>query len=291
MSQPKSLIVGAAGQVGVVLTNLLGDRALPSFRTAPSETSLVLNLAALAKDPGLAQRVLGPLHLDAVYCVGGATDVERCESDVDWAMDTNCYGPAVLAAAARHIPFVYFSTEYVFDGKNGPYTETDPTNAISVYGRSKLEGEQRVLDAHPNALVLRTTVVYGQDQQRKNFLYTLLRLLGSGQTMRVPTDQISSPTYNQDLAHAAVELVCAGQTGIFHVCGPDVISRFDFAILASGILGLDASLLQPVATADLNQRAARPLRAGMLIHKLTSTLPHVRMRPNKEAITEWARLK
>ena len=289
MNTAKSLIVGANGQVGAAILSTLGDHALGAGRVSTADLPLSVDLVAMARRPALASELLASLPLDAVYCVGGATDVERCESDVDWAMETNCYGPAALAAAASHLPFVYFSTEYVFDGVQGPYTETDPTNPLSVYGRSKFEGEQRILDAHPNPLVLRTTVVYGPDRQRKSFLYTLKRLLTSGQTMRVPVDQISTPTYNEDLASATVELVRLGASGIFHVCGPDVLSRYDFALQAVQILDLDASLIKGVTTAELNQKAPRPLNAGLLTEKLRKILHHTHIRTNAQAIEAWRR--
>ena len=289
MSGPRPLIVGAAGQVGGALVSLLGKSTIAAGRLPTKDGSPYVDLAALAHDPAGARKVLAPLDLSAVYCVGGATDVERCESEVSWAMDTNCYGPAELASASRGLPFVYFSTEYVFDGGNGPYRETDPTSALSAYGRSKLEGERRILDAHPSPLIVRTTVVYGPDRQGKNFLYTLRRLLSSGKSMRIPIDQVSTPTYNVDLAQATVDLIAMGASGIYHVCGPEIISRYEFAKLAASILGLDSSLLLPVTTAELNQRAPRPLKAGLRTDKLRSTLGRSPVRSNHDAIAAWKR--
>jgi len=283
----RSLVVGATGQVGAALLPLLKDGAIASRRVQTGDGAPCIDLAELAARPSLAHEALAPHNLSAIYCVGGATDVERCESDVAWAMDTNCYGPAALAAASTVLPFVYFSTEYVFDGNNGPYVETDATNALSVYGRSKLEGERRILDAHPNPLIVRTTVVYGPDRQAKNFLYTLRRMLSEGQTMRVAADQISTPTYNADLARATVELVERGASGLFHISGREILSRYDFAKLAASVLGLDGTLLLPISTVALNQRAPRPLNAGLLTNKLRATLRHTTMRSNAEAIAAW----
>lgn len=287
---PRPLVVGSAGQVGAVLLKQLGSSAIAANRT-PNETNApVVDLAALSHHPETAAKILDDLQPTSILCVGGATDVERCETDPAWATDTNCNGPAALARTARHIPFVFFSTDYVFDGSDqnpGPYSEDAPTNPLSVYGRSKLEGEHAVAAAHPSPLILRTNVVFGPDRQRKNFLYTLHRLLSAGTTMRVPTDQLSTPTYNEDLAAATLALASAGHTGLFHISGRELLSRYDFALLAADILSLDASLIQPILTSELNQRAARPLRGGLRIDKLLTTLPTLKIRTTRHAIEDW----
>jgi dTDP-4-dehydrorhamnose reductase len=287
----RPLVVGAAGQVGKALTAALGPAALKAGRAPAHDDWLQIDLAALAHGPSATASALSSLNLSAIYCVGGATDVERCETDSAWAMDTNCHGPVALAQASGNIPFVFFSTDYVFDGgaatPPGPYDENAATNALSVYGRSKLLGEQGVLSARPDALILRTTGVYGPDSQQKNFLYTLRRLLSSGQTMRVPSDQLSTPTYNEDLANAAIGLIQAGQSGVFNVAGPDLLSRYDFALQAASMLGLDATLLEAIPTSALNQKAPRPLASGLLIDKLRNTLPSLRIHTTTEAIEAW----
>ena len=285
--EARSLVVGANGQVGRALLRVLGPAALPAGRSAHEDGWVQCDLAQCAHDPDAAARALHGLNLSAIYCVGGATDVERCEIDIPWAMETNCDGPAALARASKGLPFVFFSTDYIFDGVAGPYDEQAPTNPLSVYGRSKLLGEQAVLAARPDALIIRTSVVYGYDAQRKNFLYTLSRLLRAGTPMRIADDQISSPTYNEDLARATVALMDRGHHGIFNVVGPEVMSRFDFALLGADVLGLDRSLLSPLKTSELNQRAARPLASGMKIGKLQAALPDVPMRLNAEGIRAW----
>jgi dTDP-4-dehydrorhamnose reductase len=213
--------------------------------------------------------------------------VERCESDPAWATAANHTGPLALARAASNIPFIFFSTDYVFDGAAGPYAEADDPNPLSVYGRSKLDGERSILDAHPTALVLRTTTVYGPDPQHKNFLYTLQRLLSDGKPMRVPTDQLATPTYNDDLAAASIALVEQGHTGLLHIAGPDFLSRYDFALEACKILGLDPSTMSPVTTPELHQKAARPLLGGLRIDKLQSLLGPQCMRPTAQGVRDW----
>ncbi|HEY4009666.1 MAG TPA: SDR family oxidoreductase [Acidobacteriaceae bacterium] len=287
---PESILVlGASGQLGAAFCRQLGDAALPAARRPPSPDWITLDLNTLTASPdGLVER----LGLTAIICSAGATDVERCETDRDWADAANHLGPLALARAAANarIPFVFYSTDYVFDGSAehpGPYREDAPTNPLSVYGVTKLLGEIEILKANPSALVLRTTTVYGPDPQGKNFLYTLRRLLSCGQTMRVPTDQLATPTYNEDLATATIALLRGGHSGLFHAAGPEMLARIDFARLACRLLSLDESLLIPLTTPELNQRAARPLLGGLDATKLNATLGRHFFRTPEQGILDW----
>jgi dTDP-4-dehydrorhamnose reductase len=129
-----------------------------------------------------------------------------------------------------------------------------------------------VREANPRAVVIRTTVVYGPEPQGKNFVYQLLRRVRAGEGMRVPVDQVSSPTYNRDLAAASVELAERDLAGVINIAGDGVLDRFAFARLACEVFGLDATSIDPVGTAALGQRAKRPLRAGLRIDRARATL-------------------
>ncbi len=183
-------------------------------------------------------------------------------------------------------PYSY-STEYVFDGVAGPYDEEDLTRPLSVYGISKLEGERAVLEADPNALIVRTTVVYGPERQGKNFAFQVIRHLGAGRRFRVPDDQVSTPTYNRDLAGATAELMERGAHGIWHVVGSEHMSRAELATRMARALDLDESLLDSTATSDLGQVAPRPLRAGLINHKLTDFLTDWRVHSVEESMAHW----
>eukprot|EP00931_Biecheleriopsis_adriatica_P083882 TRINITY_DN57571_c0_g1_i1.p1 TRINITY_DN57571_c0_g1~~TRINITY_DN57571_c0_g1_i1.p1 ORF type:complete len:198 (+),score=26.94 TRINITY_DN57571_c0_g1_i1:89-595(+) len=148
--------------------------------------------------------------------------------------------------------------------------------------------EARVLEIDPSALILRTTVVYGPERQGKNFIYQLCKKLMAEDVVRVVTDQISTPTYNRDLAVLTRLLVEAGACGIFNACGEELLSRYDFAVHAAESLGLDASCIEPCLTADLKQRARRPLKAGMRMEKAISFLGgRFRPRTVRKAIEDW----
>jgi dTDP-4-dehydrorhamnose reductase len=270
-----------------MLHRLGRERCLVTSRRPNSPNELYLDLAVLAT-PEDAKRALEAHPLEAIYCIAGMTNVEGCEDAPEVAGFVNCRGPATLAtvAARRNIPFVYFSTEYVFDGIAGPYLEEDATNPLSVYGKTKWQGELAVLAACPHALILRTTVVYGHDFGQKNFVYSLMRSLSAGRTMRVPEDQISTPTYNRDLAFATIALTERRASGIFHACGPERMNRLEFARGVADFLSLDAGLLQGMPTTAMAQKAPRPLNAGLSTEKLRSQHPDLLMRTLAQALTD-----
>lgn len=274
------------------LSERRGPEAVLATTRRAREGWLQLDFAELATIEQAAA-LLDGYELDGIYCVAGMTAVDACEDEPELAFRTNARGPGVLAAYAqqRAVPFVYFSTEYVFDGAAdhpGPYAEDAAVRPLSVYGKSKLAGEEAVGAACAGALVLRTTVVYGPDAREKNYLYSLMRNLATGTAMRVPEDQVSTPTYNVDLIGAALGLVECGASGVFHVCGPELLGRLQFAEAVAERLGLDRSLLEGVSTAELGQRAPRPLAAGLATGKLRSLYPQLRMRSVAEAMEDCA---
>ena len=287
----RPLIVGASGQVGTALYQAFerrgrGERVMRSSREARPGW-LRLDLAEIADNNG--PTLLDELTPDLILCTGGMTFVDGCETNSEASTKANHTGPAALARyAQRHgASFVFFSTDYVFSGSPespGPYAEEDQPEPLSVYGRTKLEGERAVLEAHPEALVIRTTVVYGPDEAGKNFLYTLLRYPSMGQKVRVAADQISTPTYNRDLAEATLALVDARASGMVHVAGSEVMDRLQFAQQVAGFFGLREDMIEGVTTASLNQAAARPLHSGLRTQRLEELLPTLRGHTVGEAL-------
>jgi dTDP-4-dehydrorhamnose reductase len=289
----RSLIVGASGQVGAQLAQVLrgySENVMPlmASRRPHEEGMLSIDLEALRMLRDV-ERVLDPYELGAIYCAGGMTNVEWCEREPGKAMRINCDGPAVLAEyAAKHgVPFLYFSTDYVFDGDNGPYGEDAKVHPLSVYGRSKVQGEQAVLAVHACALILRTTTVYGPDAGQKNFLYTLRRNLTADAGLRVAIDQWTTPTFNRDLAAAAVTLTRKSATGLYNIGGPEWMSRYTLARRAAAIWKFDEHKIIGVETKELQQVAMRPMKGGLLIDKLARLHPEIRMLKVEAALSEW----
>jgi dTDP-4-dehydrorhamnose reductase len=163
---------------------------------------------------------------------------------------------------------VFFSSDYVFDGVNGPYSEDDATHPISVYGETKLAAESFIRKILDDFLIIRTTIVYGCEELGKNFCYRLINTLKSGQRIRVPTDQIGTPTYAHNLSEVVIDLIENNRSGIYNVVGCDVADRYEFAKRVCAVFGLNEKLLIPVTTSELNQKAPRPLKAGLRIDKV-----------------------
>jgi dTDP-4-dehydrorhamnose reductase len=206
------------------------------------------------------------------------TNVDGCERQPEAAWRANADAAEAVAQACRTVDahLVHLSTEYVFDGRSGPYGEEDPANPISVYGRTKLASEQAILRLRPSAAIARTTVLYGYAlNARPNFVTWLIGKLNAGEAVKVVNDQIGSPTLADNLAEMCFALALGGASGVYNTVGADCLDRYAFALTAAEIFGLDHGLIRPVSTAGLAQPARRPLRAGLRMDKFRQTFPDV----------------
>ncbi|HZT06812.1 MAG TPA: SDR family oxidoreductase [Chloroflexota bacterium] len=269
----KALVVGAPGQVGSALMRILptaGFEAVGTYRSRPRPGMQRLDVT----DGAAVDDVIDRERPALVFLTAALTAVDYCEDHADEATAINVRGSAAVArAAARHgAKLVFYSTEYVFDGAAGPYGEDDPISPAGVYAWSKAEGERAVLDAAPDALIARTTVVFSWDPDSLNFGMQVWKRLSAGERMRVPGDQVSNPTLADFLALATIVLAQDDVRGIVNVVGQDRVDRATFARRLAAGLGLDAGLIDAVATADLHQAAARPLNAGLRTEKLAALL-------------------
>jgi dTDP-4-dehydrorhamnose reductase len=248
------------------------------------QDNLLLDLAV----PSTIAPVFEKSRPDLVLLCSAMTNVDGCEKDQNRAVKVNAEGPALVAEECRKAgtKLVYFSTEYVFDGVSGPYSEEDAPNPLSVYGRTKLEGEKAAL-ALPGALSVRTTVVYSYDAASRNFIMQLIAARKAGAKMRVPSDQYSNPTYAPELAAAVLDLAEKGASGVFNVVGPDWLNRYEFALKACEDFGFAPDFLEPRLTAELGQAAARPLKAGLKTDKLAAVLGR-RLPPATESLKKIA---
>ena len=269
----RALVIGASGQVGASLLTSLRARGHEAGGTYGHNAAPGLDPLDLADHAAVA-RAVAAARADWVFCPAGLSHVDYCEDHVDEAMAANRDGPAAAARAAEAAGagFVFYSSDYVFDGVAGPFGEDNTPRPRSVYGRSKHEGEQAVMIACRRAMVIRTSVVYGPERQEKNSVYQLIRACREGRGFPLAVDQRVSPSYNPDVAAASVELCERGLGGVWHLAGPEVLDRYAFALLISKEFGLDASRLTAVTTAALGQKAVRPLDGGLKVAKAQAQL-------------------
>jgi dTDP-4-dehydrorhamnose reductase len=231
-------------------------------------------------DVAQTRAVLAAAAPDVVVHTAAMTDVDGCERAPALAHAVNVTGAANVADACAGIGarLVHLSTEYVFDGRAGPYGEDDPPNPLGVYARTKLESEGEVAARCPDWAVARTTVLYGYARNvRPNFVLWLLERLAVGQSVRVVADQIGSPTLADNLAEMVLALAESGSSGIYHTVGASRLDRYTFARLAAETFDLDPNLIAPVTTAELRQPAPRPLAAGLRVTRFQREFPAVRV--------------
>lgn len=263
------LVIGGSGQLGLALTSAF-DGAHELAVTAHHHLQpgqIPLDLGDVAATTTLLRRSAP----DLVLVAAAMCHVDRCEGEPDLCRGINVHGPAAVADYARQhgSRVVFFSTDHVFDGAQSSYRESDATNPLSVYARSKMEAEEAIRDVIPSRhLIVRTGWVYGPDRERRNFILRLIDRLQGGETVDVPTDQCGCPTYTEDLARAVSLLVERYETGTFHATGPDFVDRATLATTVCARFGLDARRVVPRPTSALGQAAPRSLRVLLDCGKL-----------------------
>jgi dTDP-4-dehydrorhamnose reductase len=217
------------------------------------------------RDGAAVQRCVSEVRPDVILQPAAQPHVDWCEEHVQESHDVNVAGTRHVVNAARAVGarYVFFSTDYLFNGRSGPHPEDAAPDPLNVYGRHKLEAETIIRTSLEDSLIVRVCGVYGFERQGKNFIMALLARGGCGEPMNVPSDQWGNPTYADNLAAAVKELALATHRGVVHVAGPDYLDRMAFARLACSVFGLDATFLHPRPTAEFGQRAPRPLRGGL----------------------------
>ena len=203
------------------------------------------------------------------------TDVDGCEKNKEQCWKINVQAVKNIVYAARKIGsrIVQLSTDYVFDGNNGPYIERDPPSPLGYYGKSKLASENVLRASDLDYAIVRTMVLYGAAKNvRPNFVSWLISELKDKKKLKIVTDQISSPTLADDLATAILKIITLEKWDIFHVAGSELIDRYNFALKIAEVFGLDNELISPITTTQLNQTAPRPLRSGFNIVKASTEL-------------------
>lgn len=271
----KALVIGASGFLGGYLSDSLqrrGWEVTGTYHRHPYASLKPLDIC----DPNALEAFFSKYTPDVICICAAEPNVDYCEEHPSETAKINVQGVENVAAAAVKIKakLVYFSSDYVFDGEAGPYQETDSPHPVSEYGGQKLKAETLIQKIIKDHLILRVTVLYGWERQGKNFLERLLRALKSQEKIRVPNDQIGTPTLIHDAAEMTAELLSQKSQGIFHVAGPEMIDRYHFALEAARVFNLPADPIAGVTTAELQQKAKRPLKAGLRSQRLRGIISY-----------------
>ncbi|MDO4619741.1 MAG: dTDP-4-dehydrorhamnose reductase [Lachnospiraceae bacterium] len=275
------LVTGVAGQLGHDVMNTLSARGIegigtdlaPAYSGAADGTPVVTMpyIQMDITDPASVESCFKEANPDVLVHCAAWTAVDKAEEMPEACHKVNAEGTANLAklAGEKNIPMMYFSTDYVFDGKGTrPWEPEDERHPLGVYGKTKAEGELAVQKYVSSYWILRIAWVFGTNGN--NFIKTMLRLAETHDTLRVVNDQIGTPTYTYDLAELIVDMIVTDRYGIYHVTNEgSYISWYDFAKAIFETAGIDHVQVLPVSSEEYGAAATRPSNSRMNRSRIT----------------------
>ncbi|MBK7630923.1 MAG: dTDP-4-dehydrorhamnose reductase [Ignavibacteriales bacterium] len=278
------LVAGANGMLGqrvVEFYSSLNDVELLS--TSVEEKSVFEELDYLQCDISNRndiKKIIKDFCPDFIINAAAFTNVDLSETERELAWKINVKGVEHLSESARVLDshLIHISTDYIFDGKNGPYLENDIPNPLGYYARTKLASENVLKLSGIKYTILRTNVLYGTAKfSRPDFVKWVVDSLLTKKPIKIVDDQINNPTFIDDLVQGINKIVELQKEGIYNIGGSQFLSRFDFTLMIADYFNLDKSLISKIKTEDLNQPARRPLKSGLITIKAQSELgywPH-----------------
>jgi len=218
---------------------------------------------------------------DAIIHTAAMTNVDTCheQRELAYALNVTAIENLIAICEAYNIQLVHLSTDFIFDGENGPYDELDAPNPLSYYGETKLRGEELIKNSTCKWAILRTILVYGviHDASRSNIVLWAKAGLEKGNQLNIVNDQWRMPTLAEDLADACILAVEHDAQGVFHISGKDLMTISALVTAVADFWHLDKNLINEISSASLNQDAKRPMRTGFILDKAMTELnyhPH-----------------
>jgi dTDP-4-dehydrorhamnose reductase len=265
------LITGASGTLGWALARRLSRkcRVIGTYFSHARVPDGVAPVRMDLADPPSVDDALKTHRPSVIVHAAAMTDPDACERDPGRARAVNLAGSARLAARAGEIGsvLVFISTDLVFDGTRGHYSETDEARPLSVYGETKLEAERLFV----GGVVMRSSLVYGWGSPVSGtFFSELYGNLKAGREMRLFTDQMRNPVSEDDLAWAVLLAIERDLAGLYHVGGVEALSRYDFGRAVCDVFGFDRGLLVPISMGEFEYAAGRPLDSTLDISRFTA---------------------
>jgi dTDP-4-dehydrorhamnose reductase len=279
----KVLITGANGLLGQHLIKVLLHRNYQVIATSRGESRLPFqpadNYTYHEMDVANALETFSIMRLekpDVVVHAAAMTQVDDCELRPQQCERINVQGTSQILTDAETFSshFIFISTDFVFDGEKGNYSEEEDTKPISLYGFSKLQAESMVQTSTIPFAIVRTCLVYGNllKGTRSNIVSWVKESLEQGKTIQVVSDQLRTPTYVEDLAKGIALIIDKKATGIYHIAGKDWLTPYDMAIKTAFKFQLDATKILKVDAATFKQPGRRPLKTGFVIEKARKEL-------------------
>lgn len=278
------IITGANGMLGQRAVEYYSSKENIELLASSVEDKSVIDSADYIscdiKSRDKIKKVIYDYCPDFIIHTAAFTNVDLSEKMREDAWKINVKGVEYIAEAARAIDaqIIHISTDYIFDGKNGPYHENDLPNPIGYYGRTKLASENALKISGTLFTILRTNVLYGfARNSRPDFVRWVINSLTKKERIRIVKDQINNPTFIDDLVQAINKIIEFKKTGIYNIGGKEFLSRLEFTNRIADYFKLDRNLITPITTEELNQPARRPLKSGLWTLKAETELgykPH-----------------
>lgn len=278
----KILITGSNGLLGQKLVALLANKegimllATSKGANRISNTNGYQYQSLDITNENEVAAIFNTFKPDTVINTAAMTNVDSCESlqKECWELNVTAVEYLIKYAEQHQAHLIHLSTDFVFDGENGPYKETDQANPLSYYGKSKLAAEKLVQQANTKWSIVRTIIVYGvaENMSRSNIVLWAKQALEKGDPLTIVDDQFRSPTLAEDLAMGCWLIAEKQATGIFHLSGKDVMSIIELVYRIADFYGYDKSNVQPIKSSSLNQAAKRPPKTGFVLNKAINEL-------------------
>ncbi len=270
----KFLVTGAAGLIGNQVARDLSkyNEVFSCYNQSQSQFGTPMKMDL--QNHTMISDVLSEVKPNIVIHLGAMTGVDLCEKNESDAFDINSKATEVIAKKCSEFNsfLIYVSTDYVFDGQSGMYNEDDLPNPISVYGKSKLDGEIAVQSFASDWCIARTSTPYGVHSTKKSFPLWIIDTVKRNKKVHIVTDQMTSPTYVPNLSKMLMEISEKKITGIIHAADTTRISRYSMAELIFDKFNLDKNLLKPVITNEMKWDAKRPKDSSLNVTKASSLL-------------------
>ena len=278
----KILITGSNGLLGQKLVKLLANQPDIEFLATSTGENRIKSITGFdyasldITNKIQVEQVFNQFKPNVVINTAAMTNVDACEDQKEqcWNLNVNAVKNLIEVSEKHQTHLIHLSTDFIFDGENGPYKEEDKPNPLSYYGESKYEAEKLLQQSTIKWSIVRTIIVYGvvEDMSRSNIVLWAKQALEKGNPLTIVNDQFRMPTLAEDLAQACWLIAQKQAIGIYNICGKDFMSILELVNRVADFYGYDKSIISPIASTSLNQAAKRPPKTGFVLDKAIKEL-------------------